>query len=237
MPVLTAIGCIMNSQSFWFFLSVVSTLEFWISHRSAWFVALLLPLYFLSPLIFKLLKQNGFVKFVLISILCYVIALYPNGETEWTFFKNIQFVMIRIPVFILGMYFAPKIKNEGEISLMSLFLLLIGAIGMLCVTKKPVNSYLFLTVPLILALSSTISRTSQYFWNKMCSFFGEISLESYLFNSIGRFILPLMTLFHIPDYNNLLMYSMVVILGTLLAFGVHKLSQPIITKTTDLLTK
>lgn len=230
MSVKTAITCIMDGESFWFFLSVVSTLEFWLSHRAAWFIALLLPLYLLAPLFFKMLKEEGLLKLACITIFCYCIALYPNDVREWTVFKNIQFAIIRVPVFVLGMYMAPKIQKNEMINLNTFWLLLSGAVVMLFFTRKPVNSYLFIVIPFLMVISKTFMLCENGKWNRICQFFGQISLESYLLNSIGPLVLVLMTSLHISDYNNLLKYSMVLIIGTFLSVYIHKLSKPIIAK-------
>lgn len=219
--------CLLNNESIWFFLSYVSTLEFWLSHRGAWFIALILPLYLMAPVLYKWLNDKGFLKVFFITIICYMIALFPNSSTEWTICKNIQYAIIRVPVFVLGMYMAPQICNGEKISKRVVCFLLVIALLMLVLTRKPVNSYLFIVIPLVLLLSKSFS-SERGLYNRICRFFGNISLESYLWNAIGPFILLIMGFYHIPDYNNLLMYSMVIVIGTILASYTHKITTPII---------
>ncbi len=227
--IIAAILCLLDNESICFFVSYVSTIEFWLSHRGAWFIALLLPLYLITPLLFLFLRDNGLFKFVVITIICYLIALYPNDTAEWTLFKNIQYAIIRVPVFVMGMYMGPKIRTGEYISNKTLLVLFTMAIVVLLLTKKPVNSYLFLVLPLILLLSKSFSFFESGAYNSLCRFYGKISLESYLWNAIGRFVLIIMTLFNIPDYDNILMYSIVILLGTVLSTITHGFTKPIIT--------
>lgn len=228
---MTAVKCIFDGESFWHWASVVSTIEFWISHRAAWFIALLLPLYLITPWLFELLKKNGVKTLVLITVVCYLISLYPNNAESWTFFKNLQFAIIRVPAFVVGMYMAPKIKKNNSISWLTISLMLLGAIVMLMLTKKPVNSYFFLITPLMLLICRSFTICENSLYNKVCKFYGGISLESYLLNTnIPFVVLFFMCFLNIPDYNNLLMYSFVVIIGTLLSVLVNRISKLIIYK-------
>ena len=231
---LTAIRCIMDdSLGILFWLSNVSTIEFWLTHRAAWFIALLLPLYLIAPLLFRFLKTNATVKTIGLLVLTYIIALFPlkmiGQENDYcNVFYNIQFVMIRVPSFILGMYMAPYIKANATIKSAWIIPMLIGAMAMFVLTKKPIDTYMFLVLPVMLFWITLFRIKEEGKFNSICRFFGGISLESYLWNGLGIAIIPLMALLRIPDYNNLVMYSLVLIVGTILSVTVSRISQPII---------
>lgn len=40
-----------NDENMWYFIKLISTISFWTDHIGAWYIALLIPLYFISPLI------------------------------------------------------------------------------------------------------------------------------------------------------------------------------------------
>ncbi|MBD5391377.1 acyltransferase [bacterium] len=63
-------------------LLYISTISFWTEHTGFWFIALILPLYFISPLLFFLLTKNGRLKGVVIIAICTTISLTPINSTN-----------------------------------------------------------------------------------------------------------------------------------------------------------
>lgn len=235
---LTTVKCFQDETlGFLYWLSSLSTIEFWLSHRAAWFIALLLPLYLISPVLFTFFRVNSTVKMIFLLIITYFIALFPLDligmqANNYSLCYNIQFVMIRVPSFIVGMYLAPRIKNNESIKVGSFALMFIGAIVMFVLTRKPIDTYMFLVMPMMYILINILSLSQLSVFQKVCHFFGGISLESYLWNDLHIVIIPVMIYCNIPDYNNMLMYSLVLIVGTLMSILVSKMTKPIISKFT-----
>ena len=96
--------------SFSDFFLYITTLEFWIHHRGAWYVAMLFPLYFLTPYIVKTINTYK-ARVLTISVLIILLFGFSYIPSENEIIRNIQFVTIRVPIFILGIGIAPYVKN------------------------------------------------------------------------------------------------------------------------------
>lgn len=208
----------------------LSTMSFWTHHTGFWFISLLIPLYFFSPLLYRFLSHNGLFKLIVILIICFSLALLPikNETLSEQIIRNIQFAVVRLPSFVCGMVLAPLIMNGGRIEVKVLIILGIFAVLSLAVTKQFVYTYAFMVIPCLVVFATILDRNKQGKFYKGCTFFGKISLESYLFNgAIQIYIIWLIVFFNLPDYNNILMYSLVIIFGTLLSVIVARMSNRI----------
>lgn len=211
-------------------VSYISTISFWTTHTGFWFIALILPLYVLSPFIFQFLTSKGLPKLILILIFCLTITLLPDiTDTHiHNVFNNIQFVIIRVPSFILGFVVGKKIYNGDSIPIIYLVASSICAMALLILTRHFVYTYFFMTLPIVIVFSIFLEKIKKSQLYRCCSFFGKISLESYLFNGVVQpYVFWLIAVFEIPDYNNIIMYILVIILGTLLSVTVNNISQRI----------
>lgn len=45
---------LLHNENVWYFIKLLSTFSFWIDHKGAWYIALLIPLYLVSPLMKRL---------------------------------------------------------------------------------------------------------------------------------------------------------------------------------------
>lgn len=84
----------------------ISTIQFWINHNGAWFIAALIPLYLMSPAFYCLLCRYGDKAAVVMILLFYAILLVPEDLytfSEGEVFDNVKFVLIRATCFLLGM--------------------------------------------------------------------------------------------------------------------------------------
>lgn len=172
-------------------LLVFSTISFWTKHVGAWYVALLVPLYLLAPLVFILLKDNDKTKwFVAIIIIALIIGLcnieIDNNEcTTNQVLRNMQWAFGRSVNFIVGMATAPLVirnyKIKGWILIVCSFVLYI------CGRQIIANDLLSMwwtLVPLLIVLFSwmldAISKIKCVVL--FISWMGAVSLESYLAN-------------------------------------------------------
>lgn len=93
--------------------------------RRYWYVFLALFTYAVYPFLYKLEKKKGrwiYFVFIGLSILC-------NGLLSFFFpalFNNIEIALRRLPIFLLGCYFAKEIKDRKEYSAFLLVFIVFG---------------------------------------------------------------------------------------------------------------
>ncbi|MBD5391376.1 hypothetical protein HDR66_01060 [bacterium] len=126
---------------------------------------------------------------------------------------------------------APMIIRKEKIRVCYLAIMATIAIGALAATKHFVFTYVYMVLPILMLLSIVLEKATNSRLYQGCTFFGKISLESYLFNgAIQIYIIWLMYHLRIPDYNNIVMYSLAIIIGTVLSFLINNLSKRIFDK-------
>ena len=208
-----------------------STIDYWLNHRGAWFVAMLIPLYAITPLhywICKRVKHIVFFSLALVAILVCVSSLYMDvtNETISNVIENIRHVSVHLPAFYIGFMFASLAKEGKKISITWLVF-----VPLLLVLSMKLNNigywpgFLFL---IFLPLLCWFIRRSGSFINKILDFFGKISLESYLFNtSIGFELIYIFNGIYESNlnYGCYLHYMAILIIGTYLAYLVNKMSK------------
>ena len=144
-----------------------------------------------------------------------------SNSREAQIFSNFQFAMIRVPSFILGMVLAPMIFDNKKIRRSIVAYLSIVAVILLISTRHLVYTYLVLPVTLLIATILELVENRRIYGG--LTFFGRISLESYLFNgAIQTYIIWIIAFLPIQDYNNILMYTLVIIVGTILSLVMNK---------------
>lgn len=226
----TRIGLLDNN--IWFIIRYITTIEFWISHRGAWFIAALIPMYFISPVLYKLLcKYDNKIALALI-LLCYVIDFIPlkyfDNDIIIDVLSNIQFASIRINSFILGMWIGLKVEQNIYISIKEIIVMIVMGVLAVFVTKHLVYCYFFLCVPLLYIICIIIKHGSLII-NRIFTFYGDITLESYLFNGdIPMLIIILFGNIGLNDTKNIFAYITSVILGTLLSYVFHLMNKKIV---------
>lgn len=207
----------------------ISTINFWLSHNGAWFVAMLIPLYAITPLhyvICKKIKHPVVYNLILIALLIVLMSINlscKNGIID-NILGNVQFVSYHLPAFFIGFILAPMSKENKSLSLLYLIvvpIVLIVAMRLLHFGYWPG----FIAVPLVVFLCWLFNYCSAGI-KKMFDFFGTISLESYLFNgTLGAILMSIFPKIYASslNYGCYLHYAMVIVLGTTLAYLVHRL--------------
>lgn len=202
-------------------ISFLSGFSFWTRHDGAWFIIALMPCYLLSPFLFILFKKtnNHFGIALVLTLLCILICM-PQSEDNGVL-HNIQFVGQRVPSFILGMWLGPYVAKQKTIQpYFIIVLLLIMAVLMQLFLPKSISKGIFVSFPLIWMCTLIVPLTHDLF-KKILVFFGDISLESYLFNvNLPVFFLRVPFLCNQPDYSR---YIIALLLGTMLSYIVHML--------------
>lgn len=216
-------------------LLCVSALEYWFYHRGAWFVSLIVVLYLLAPMLYKMFLSKGkwFYLGVFILGIMVLCKMSNEGVSHTNVIQNIQFAFGRIPSFLIGMAIAYACKDKKTVSVIWLLVLAITGIVL-----AKVFSLGFLTawmiIPFIMWLFVVLINLTVKTWiNKALLFLGGISLESYLtnisINSVLGAVIP-EHLYATIFYGKYLQYAIVIAAGLVLAHYIKKSSANIIEK-------
>ena len=204
-----------------------STLNYWLNHKGPWYVAMLIPLYAITPLHFQIcgkLKKPIYYNLFIIIILTILVTLpISSPETRIdNLIGNIRHVLYRLPVFFVGFILAPLSKENNKVSFLWMVIMPLAVV----VAMKLLHfGYWpgFLVLPLIYTLCYLFdllgSERLSFF-----RFYGKISLESYLLNGTTAFLIIrfLPSLYNSPlNKGCYLFYALVVILGTILSVIVN----------------
>lgn len=215
---------ISGGHNIWFFITRITTIEFWISGDGAWFVSPLVVLYLIAPW-WKMLLQATKLSTVLsmlafFAVLCFG-DLVKNHSSEICFF-------------FLGFWIGPYVLEGRTIRWIPI---VIGSIVLYLSFRliPALQSYqrsiflvpLFIVLPCLLFDLPWMKRI-----NKVFGLMGTISLESYLCNIfLPMIFIQSSWVRNIHFWNNNIGYLLVAVVGIALAYAVHRFSQKILSKT------
>ncbi|WP_338129581.1 acyltransferase [Ligilactobacillus saerimneri] len=118
---------IYKDTGIWGFIRGEFFIDFFRIHdKTYWFILLILLMYLVFPYLYIFLlpsKKKRTLRLVLLFIawLVLIIALwFINGPL----FNNVEILLFRIPIFILGLFFAPKIMKDEHLTKYELSVLL-----------------------------------------------------------------------------------------------------------------
>lgn len=216
---------------------IFSTLGFWLWHIGAWYVALLVPLYFLSPFIFKFLYGNNFSinKIIILIIFLVIISNVSieniNNKIYYDILRNLQWTFARVPSFIIGMSITPLVKNSKKIN--SLYIIIPSLV--LYVIIHQINANIFAwwcVVPAIIIIFIFLFENIKIdIISRFISWMGKISLESYLANIyLCKLIKDIVNRMgnNIIFYGHYIEYLIVILVGLLISGIVNKITESII---------
>ena len=218
-------------------LLVFSTIGFWLYHVGAWYVALLVPLYLLTPPLFRLLqnKYRGLIAILLIVVLV-IVCMLPieqfRGVTHEVL-SNLQWAFGRVPSFIIGMALAPLVKNDVKFNAVLLIVLpLVVYVLIHEFIDKDTPSQWCLVLPVMIVLTFFLKWMKETgFVYRFISWMGIVSLESYLANiylcqALKTTVQPLRD--SSPLFSGgYLEYTIVIFGGILLAWIVNEVSKKV----------
>lgn len=130
-----------------------TTFDFWLEHKGAWFIAMLIPLYLLSPVFFNLL--SGKKKWWMLIILSGCIVVLCNIPTENSVLSNIQFAFQRVPSYLVGMAIGEYCKSPGPSTPNNLIIKMFvfgGGGYLLCHYLWPKIFFLWILVPIVVII-------------------------------------------------------------------------------------
>lgn len=217
---------------------IFSTLGFWLWHMGAWYVALLVPLYFLSPFIYKFLYSYNFCVYKVIILIVFLVIISNvsiesiNNEMYYEILKNLQWTFARVPSFIIGMSIAPLVKNSIKVN--SLYIIIPSFV--LYVIIHQINANIFAwwcIVPAIIIIIILFETIKINLISKFISWMGNVSLESYLANIyLCELIKDVVNRMenNFLFYGHYIEYLIVILLGLFMSGIVYKISGLIIKK-------
>ena len=217
----------------------LTTLDYWIAHKGAWFVALLIPLYFLSPVIFKVLSGKKMSGGLVLMTVCIIWISNINADKLCcsNIISNIQFVLQRVPSFLIGMAIGKLCKEDCDIKDSRLQIFATGGVILYIVCYFQIRN-IFTGWMVILPLILILVKFLDYFpsLSNHLESIGKISLESYLTNIyINHFLCVLIPsrIKHAIFYGRYLEYLIVIVLGLGIAFWVNRVSTRTIASVTN----
>lgn len=204
----------------------LSTIGYWINHQGAWFIAMLIPVYAITPFHYIICRKINPVLYSLMIIVFVVIVSalnYPIENSQGQMIiANIKHVIYHLPSFLIGFMLAPFALNNKKISFFWLILL---PMAIVLLQKFMHFGYWpgFLVLPFITICCFLLHYASRVV-SSILGFFGKISLESYLFNVIiGSWIIWYLPSIYESPLNKgcYLSYFIVCVVGTILAYIVN----------------
>lgn len=218
-------------QDIWNYLFGLTTLRFYVSHDAPWFIAALLPLYLLAPLLNRFINKYQWKATILMIGMLYATLLIPSSfslDLLNNVISNIQFVTVRATCFVMGMGLGQAIKEKKTINLMWILLLAVNGLLIVALTRHLVYGYFFFTLPLLLLFCLLVEHSGDLL-SKSTRFMGKISLESYLLNGfLPKMVIFLFTVFGLSKGNNVIPYLIACILGCAFGFTFHIFSVKLI---------
>lgn len=169
--------CIDNNEGVISFLYYISMLSFWCEHIGLWFLALLIPLYIITPVLYKIFNTRyGVLYLILLLTITLTSPLIVRNIFNNNIICNILGVIVRVPCFLIGLYYGKKIKEGKNVNFLYLILLLLAfhIIPFLSLMSKSWIWGLICSVLFVKILSSFSSSL------KILEVFGKYTLEIYI---------------------------------------------------------
>lgn len=195
------------------FLYEISTLSFWIEHKGAWYVAMLIPVYLIYPIYYRW-NQRKMLKTIIscVVILSVTIALSVLNPSVYTHLSQILYSLIAIAV---GTQCADMVKNNSNLiwlALIALFPYLMHRLLKVDWLFLGLLSYALLSIFVTIVCSEIIEKMPQVI-NNWLRKLGSISLEMYLANI---FLIQAFNMFDSGDRNPSFVISIVIYCGIVL---------------------
>ena len=212
----------------------LSTLEYWLFRRGAWFVSLIVLLYLVAPFLYRAL--NGEHKWIIAMAIVIALMILSNipieDQSSTSVPYNIQRAFSRTPSFIVGLTIGRSCKEGKQLTVTKMAIFIFVSI----ISSIILGFWkcLWLIVPILLYILTPLIRWSKGSWvDKSLHFLGKISLESYLTNITLNGILIVLIPAYITSpilYGRYIEYTIVVVAGILLAFIINNAAQRVINK-------
>ena len=204
-----------------------STVNYWLNHQGAWYIAMLIPLYVITPIydrFFNKVRQPVLFTLGLVVAIVGVSSVHVQiaDVSIANIQENIRHVIVHLPPFFIGFMLVPMAKEQKNVSLFWMIIvpLIITAVMKLLHFGYWPGFLVFIFVPIL----CWVIKHGGKMINSILEFFGKISLESYLFNgTVGSWIIAYLPMVYDSPWNKgcYLHYALICIIGTILAYMVH----------------
>ena len=217
------------------FLFDFSTASFWAEGRKlVWYISFILIMYFVFPLIFKLLDVNSrALSNILISVLTFAVIVFNIALSFLApeFYGNTEIALWRTVIFLIGAWFGKTVYKKEKLTYEFYLLVALSIVfAVFTLISKAEPNFLwglfelrlqmvFYPFIIIIAAARVLSLCDGKLFNRGLSRLGEISLELYLSHVMIRVIFKHIGL---PTHN-ILNYLIVIALSFAVSIGVNLL--------------
>lgn len=193
-----------------------------------WYIPCICTFYVMSPVIYKIINSNLFVKSISISGGVIFIAVYLLSLPHYI---PINLSVGRLPIYIIGMFMGKLSLNERTLKIKDLLLMFVTGCTLYSVSYLFSNSQSLgdfrtlrffayaIIIPSLVLLFGCLKDNESHI-ARIFQYLGKISLELYL---VSVFIWQLLKDFHI-EYNTFSI-SIYVLGSLLIALGLSKISR------------
>lgn len=216
---------VQENETFAMFACNVSTLSYWLYHKGAWYVAMLLPLYLITPLLLFLLSgKYKWLRFAILSVLCLSSTFIVPNDSAGEIIYNIVFVVRRLPSYFLGIVIAKEVKGNKSLSLKTLLIITSSCLIIAGIFYHYGLAFeMFAIIPIITVSCLVLHINTTFFisFNRASASLGQVSLESYIFNILLPLILTNIdwnSIYQGINSGNYMMYALTITLGISLSY-------------------
>lgn len=217
---------------------IYTTLAFWTEHKGFWYIALLIPLYLLTPLLFQIFERtsNRIILSVVLVLIIYLLCYIPIGvnisNLLYNILSNIQVSFIRVISFIIGMAIGPWVKNGRTINIWLLILSFVGIYVIISYLYPTVFTRWCWVVPFCIFACYCVNliKNSKILY---CFFtwMGVASLELYITNGSFQVIVREISMKFLNSQlfmGRYFEYILIIVGGFVVSYFIHKLSNIVI---------
>lgn len=205
----------------------LTNIGWWINGKGTWYVSLILLLYLVAPILYKILYE-GKHKWLILAILSLGVWIIFQDDPN-SVFHYVANAIKRSPAFFIGIAITPLVKIGFKVNLPLLLLLstILFLVGTIALPFGFCKWMMILPIALVIALfiDKVHSLRAPF------AFLGIISLESYLTNiTLGDILNHKSWIICGYDlsYGHYLEYAVVVVVGVYLAWVFNNVSNRIL---------
>ncbi|WP_419169418.1 acyltransferase family protein [Negativibacillus massiliensis] len=216
---------------FLLFIYDLSTLSFWVEHRGAWYVAMLIPVYFLFPWFYDWAEKKRDIR-AIFALVVMIIFSFICSICVPDIYGHLAQVYSSVIIYLIGYLYAGFTKSNKKGIILTgicVFLFLIKSMTPLKTVEFISNiTWSMLGFPFTFISAWLLSKMQCNVINVILGFFGKYSLEMYLWNI---FVIQAVFIFHVDDVLKKMgdnygyfTYGIVILTGCLLSVVYGKLS-------------
>ena len=224
-------------ESIFSFMFDYTLVSFWINgNRNLWYIALIIILYLICPLLYRLLKGdnkfrtlNAFILVILPIVLINLCSMISQN-----IYDNIEIAFYRVPVFVLGLYYGDKVLKKKKIDVLDTTMMtfcfilrgarVVGGVGDMIPPRLSVG---FFSLPISFILVYLLKIIHFKKLDSFLALAGTYSLELYLTHVTVRTI---MNLSGLPTYR-ICNYIICIIISVILSFLFCRITELIVNNT------